>query len=87
MESNRKLQHGDRITALGITCTIDRILDLDHFGDRPPAPGSDMWGYDVELIDTRGNYRHWKQNQDGGAAFRWNGRAWQPIVPGQNAGR
>lgn len=87
MESNRKLQHGDRITALGITCTIDRILYLDHFGDRPPAPGSDMWGYDVELIDTRGNYRHWKQNQDGGAAFRWNGRAWQPIVPGQNAGR
>ena len=81
MNSTRSINHGDKITAMGLSFTVDRILYQDHFGDRPPVPGSDCWGYDVEFIDTHGNYHPWKQNQDGGTASRWNGRSWQPIVP------
>lgn len=81
MNKSRELKHGDRVSALGITCTIADVLYQDHFGDRPDAPGSDCWGYDVEFTDTHGAYHHWKQNQDGGSAFRWNGRTWAAIVP------
>lgn len=81
MNSTKELKHGDRVSALGLTCTIDVVLYQDHYGDRPPAPGSDCWGYDVEFTDTNGRYHHWKQNQDGGSAFRWDGRAWSPVTP------
>ena len=46
---------GDKVRACGITVTIDRILYQDHWRD-----------WDIEFIDTAGNYRHWKQYFDGG---------------------
>ena len=80
MERNTKtLQHGDKVTALGFSFTIDKILYQDFYGEVPPSPCSDWWGFDCEFTDTKGNYHHWKQNQDKGNAFRWNGREWRVI--------
>lgn len=80
MTRNAKtLQHGDKVTALGLSFTIDRVLSQDYFGDAPPSPYSDFWGFDCEFIDTKGQYHHWKQNQDSGAAYRWNGRNWKEV--------
>ena len=80
MERNSKiLQHGDKVTALGLTFTIDRILFCEFWGDAPEYPGSDWWGFDCEFVDTKGNYHHWKQNQDKGHAYRWNGKEWEVI--------
>ena len=81
MNKDREIIRGDRVSALGVTYTVKEVLYQDHFGDHPAAPGSDFWGYDIEFTDTSGAYHHWKQNQDGGSAFRWDGRAWSPIVP------
>lgn len=70
--------HGDKITALGLSFTVDEILYQDYYGSRADVhPCSDCWGYDVEFKDPRGNYHHWKQNQDGGQVARWDGRSWQ----------
>ena len=77
--TRKTLQHGDKVTALGLSFSIDRILYQDFFGSVPPAPGSDFWGFDCEFIDTKGNYHHWKQNEDNGTAYRWNGRQWEVI--------
>lgn len=78
--SNTKIIHGDRITAHGLSFVADRILYQDYFGSRADAlPCSDCWGYDVEFIDTKGRYHHWKQNQDGGQVARWNGHSWQAF--------
>lgn len=75
---NTSIMHGDKITALGLSFVVDNILFQDYYGSRTDAhPCSDCWGYDAEFIDTKGNYHHWKQNQDLGQAARWNGRAWQ----------
>lgn len=72
-----KIQPGDRITAAGRSFVVGSVLYQDWYGARSDAgPGSDCWGYDVEFKDTKGAYHHWKQNQDGGHAERWNGRAW-----------
>ena len=46
---------GDKIRACGIIVTIDRILYQDFWRD-----------WDIEFIDTDGNYRHWKQYFDKG---------------------
>ena len=46
---------GDKIRCMGITVTIDKILYQDYWRD-----------WDIEFIDTNGNYRHWKQGFDGG---------------------
>ena len=72
------IMHGDRITALGISCVVDRVLYQDYYGSRSAAgPRSDCWGYDAEFIDTKGRYHHWKQNQDLGQIARWDGQAWR----------
>lgn len=52
-----KARKGDQIRCMGITVTIDKILHQDFW---------DRFGWDIELIDTAGNYRHWKQYDDGG---------------------
>ena len=52
-----KAKAGDRITVKGITFEIQKVLSQDYFeGD----------GWDIELRDTTGMYRHWKQWLDGG---------------------
>ena len=47
---------GAVITALGETVTIERVIY--QFKERD--------GWDIEFVDTKGNYRHWKQWDDGG---------------------
>lgn len=46
---------GDVVNVGRIYATIDRILYQDYWRD-----------WDIEFIDTCGNYRHWKQGFDGG---------------------
>ena len=65
------IRSGDKITALGYTFTVDKILYQDYFGEQASAPrGSDWYGYDIEFLDDLGRYHHWKQNQDGGMLLR-----------------
>lgn len=72
-----KVEHGDKITALGCSFVVDQILYQDYFGDRAGLDSrSDCFGFDIEFTDPHGNYHHWKQNQDLGKAERWNGRSW-----------
>lgn len=52
---------GDKVRCMGITATIDKIL-YQEFWDR--------YGWDIEFIDTCGNYRHWKQYDDGGLLIK-----------------
>ncbi len=51
---------GDKIRSHGITVTIGKLYY------------SDCWDgiWDVEFVDTDGNYRHWKQQFDGGEYIR-----------------
>lgn len=60
---------GDKVACMGIVVTIGKILYQDFWRD-----------WDIEFIDTAGNYRHWKQGFDGGrlipkqkVAFDWYG--------------
>ena len=79
-ENSEKILPGDKISALGEKAIVDKIIYQDFFGyKRAAAPGSDCFGFDIEFIDTKGNYRHWKQNQDGGNVARWNGRTWKEL--------
>lgn len=41
----------------GRTVTIGKVLHAEHW---------ERDGWDIELIDSEGNYRHWKQWDDGG---------------------
>lgn len=61
---------GDKITAYNLTFTVDRILYQEYWKKE---------GFDCEFIDTKGNYHHWKQWQDGGNVSRWNGRVFETI--------
>lgn len=47
---------GATINAMGISVTVDKVLYAHH----------ETIGWDVEFIDTAGQYRHWKQWDDGG---------------------
>ena len=47
---------GATINSLGISVTVDKVLYAHH----------ESIGWDVEFIDTAGQYRHWKQWYDGG---------------------
>ena len=67
----KKINPGDRITAMGYTFDVWTILYQDYFGDQADAPtGSDWYGHDIEFLDSAGRYHHWKQNQDGGQVIR-----------------
>ena len=47
---------GDSITALGFTFEVGEIIYQDYF----------KGNYDVEFLDPRGGYHHWKSEFDGG---------------------
>lgn len=59
MNEPRQLKAGDQIRAMGLTFTIGTIW-YQHWYDM--APG----GWDVEFLDDKNNYHHWKQDEDGG---------------------
>lgn len=61
----RDLIVGDTIKCQGITATIAEI------GFQEPWEWREAWY--LEFTDTRGIYRSWKQNFDGGKAFDKNG--------------
>lgn len=56
----RQLQPGDVIHCQGITATIASIAYQEPWEWRE--------AYYLEFTDTKGNYRSWKQNFDGGYA-------------------
>lgn len=70
MNYEKRVRPGDMISAMGCTFTVGKILYQDYNGDRDQAGGGDCWGYDVEFLDDRGGYHHWKQNQDHGDVIR-----------------
>jgi len=47
---------GDSITALGHTFEVAKIIYQDCYNGN----------YDVEFLDPRGGYHHWKSEFDGG---------------------
>ena len=47
---------GDSITALGHTFEVAQIIYQDCYSGN----------YDVEFLDPRGGYHHWKSEFDGG---------------------
>ena len=47
---------GDSITALGHTFEVAQIIYQDCY----------QGNYDVEFLDPRGGYHHWKSEFDGG---------------------
>lgn len=65
MRAHRHVRKGDKIHCMGITVEIAKVLYQEWF---------DYW--DVELIDTDGNYRHWKQEYDGGFLIQKKRRAY-----------
>lgn len=60
MITREKINPGDQITALGHTFTVWSILYQDCCGG----------DYDVEFIDDRDRYHHWKEEYDGGTITR-----------------
>ena len=61
----RQLKVGDTIKCAGITATIAEISFQE------PWEWRQAWY--IEFTDTDGNYRNWRQNDDGGKAFDENG--------------
>lgn len=60
-----KARKGDIVECMGICATIDKILYQDFWEN-----------WDIEFIDTNGNYRHWKQGFDGGRLIQKERRAY-----------
>lgn len=70
-ETPSKVRPGDVITdRSGTSFMVFKILYQDWYGSRENAGISDCYGYDVEFIDDRNRYHHWKENQDGGHVQR-----------------
>lgn len=59
---DKELKVGDLIICQGIRCVIGEIAWQE--------PWSMRQAYCLEFRDTDGVYRSWKQNIDGGKAFR-----------------
>ena len=62
MDGNMLVREGDSIVCGGVTVMVAEIVYQDESamdGER-----------DVEFIDTKGWYRHWKQSLDGGYVIR-----------------
>lgn len=55
-----KIVQGDKITALGYTFEVDEVIYQDYY----------MGNYDVEFLDVRGGYHHWKSEFDGGRIIK-----------------
>lgn len=65
MRRTKQARKGDKIACMGEVVTIDKVLFADYC----------MGTWDVEFIDTDGNYRHWKQYFDGGQLIMKHKRA------------
>ena len=65
MENKRQLQVGDTIRCQGIVATIATIAFQE------PWEWRGSWY--LEFRDTKGVYRSWKQNSDGGYAVNSEG--------------
>ena len=67
MVVKRPLAVGDSVKCRGERVTIGKILSQDayHANLRPGEKGISDY-YDIEFEDSKGNYRHWKSNIDGG---------------------
>lgn len=57
VNNNEKFLIGSTIHCMGIIATIAKVLYAE-IGYRKDS--------DIEFIDTKGNYRHWKQLEDKG---------------------
>lgn len=55
---------GDKVECMGMVVEIGKILYQDFW---PP------YGWDIEFLDTRGWYHHWKQWDDGGRLIQNKG--------------
>lgn len=55
-----KVEIGDKITALGYTFEVAQIMYQDYY--------QGCW--DVEFLDPRGGYHHWKSIYDGGHVIK-----------------
>lgn len=58
-----KVEIGDKITALGYTFEVARIMYQDYY--------QGYW--DVEFLDPRGGYHHWKSIYDDGHVIKKGG--------------
>ena len=67
MVVKRPLAVGDSVKCRGERVTIGKILSQDayHANLRPGEKGISDY-YDIEFKDSKGKYRHWKSNIDGG---------------------
>ena len=57
---NNKIQVGDSISALGFTFEVAKIMYQDFYDGQ----------WDVEFLDPKGGYHHWKSEFDGGKIIR-----------------
>lgn len=62
--ATRAAMPGDIVTCQGIKAKIAAI----HYQDFSPSDRNDgTCDWDIEFMDTEGNYRHWKSYFDGGS--------------------
>lgn len=52
-----KANVGDMVKVNGCSYVIGELYNADYW---------DRFGWDIEFVDTHGNYHHWKQYEDGG---------------------
>jgi hypothetical protein len=68
-----KIEVGNKISALGHIYEVGKILFQDAYMWYPSnAKENDekVPTYDIEFLDPRGGYHHWKSNLDGGRVIR-----------------
>ena len=56
-----KIDVGDTVIARGIKVVVGEIIYQEYY---------DETGYSIEFIDSRGDYRDWKQSVDGGQLIK-----------------
>ena len=60
LNSRDMVTKGCTIKCRGLSVTIDEVLDAHHYENE---------GWFIEMIDTDGKYRYWKQYMDGGEIY------------------
>lgn len=55
------IEKGSIVTAYGRSYMVERVLYSEYWPRE---------GYDIEFLDPRGGYHHWKQWYDGGSIVR-----------------